>query len=273
MSRLSVQLDGEHAPEFHCAKGHRLGAERDTREDPNAPWKAVLPCWRCREMKLQKDARERRKRGHVVAGVDVNRAFTLYRVFPPFACNIGRHVKLTVGHRAEARWSGHAKPYSRAIRVAYGPDATAADVLEILVHEMCHLVCPPREAHGERFRLVLRRAARELWGIEVPLLKSSERGSEPNAAYAMDRIILDELNARLARGELDLLPFTPGPTAAKPDRVVVLQALVEKRALHAVKMLARAEKKAKAAQRVLTKWRTKARYYEKVAAKKSGGMK
>lgn len=251
-------------PDFRCPKGHRLGAQRENEFAPFEP----TPCWACREIALKRAAAERRKLGSVVAGIDVRKAFALYRTMPPFAGNLGRHVKLTVGHRAESKWSGHAATYSRAIRVAYGPSATAADVLEILAHEMCHLACPKREGHGERFRLTLRRAARELWGFEVPLLKSSERGTEHNAAYAMDRLILKELNERLARGDLELSAFKPNTPVPKKDRSGQRGVLVEKRATHAVKMFARAEKKLKAAQRTASKWRTKVRYYEKVAAKR-----
>lgn len=261
--------DNTPAPDFRCPKGHPLyvSVESERELEPFEP----TPCWACKAIEARREASKRRKLGHVVAGVDVRKAFALYRAKPPFVGNLGRHVKLTVGHRAESRWSGHAKTYSRSIRVAYGPSATAADVLEILAHEMCHLACPKREGHGERFRLTLRRAARELWGIEAPLLAGKNRGVEVNAAYAMDRLILKELNAKLERGELDLTPFAPDAPAPKAvDLSRRRAALVEKRAAHAARMLARAEKRTKAAQRSLTKWRTKVRYYEKVAAKRGG---
>lgn len=221
----------------------------------------------CGQKAARKDAQARRKLGHVVAGIDLRKALAFYRTKEPFIGRLGRHVKLTVGHRAEARWSGHAKTYSRAIRVAFGPHVTAAEVLEVLVHEMCHLACPPKEHHGERFRLTLRRAARELWGVEVPPLSGSERGDRTNAAYAMDDLIMKKLNERLARGELDLSPFMPDAPAPK-DPKAARASLVEKRATHAVRMLVRAERREEAAKRVAAKWRAKVRYYEKVAAKR-----
>lgn len=259
----SVQM-ADLAPNFHCeACGASVGAQREL----GGPW-SPGPCWRCEQKRLAKGAAARRKLGDVAAGVDVRRAFEAYRKMPPFAGNLGRHIKLTVGHRAEARWSGHAATYRRAIRVAYGPHATKAEVLEILVHEMCHLACPPQTGHGERFRLTLRRAARELWGIEVELLRSSQRGEKHNAAYAMDRIIMIELEKLIRACAVDTFDHVPAP-AVKPSRAEISTKLIERRAAHAVKMLTRAEKRAKAMQRVLTKWRTKVRYYERVAAKRS----
>lgn len=215
-----------------------------------------------------KDASNRRKLGSVVSGIDLSLAFAAYRKHPPFVGNLGRHVKLVVGHRAEARWSGHAAVYRRKIRVAFGPSATKAEVLEVLMHEMVHLACPRRENHGERFRLSLRRAAKELWGIEVPLLKPSERGAEINAAYAMDRLIMAELEKKIAEGAVELFPPIPKTETPRLSRAELAAKTVERRALHAIKMEARAEKRAKSAQRILAKWRAKVRYYEKRAASK-----
>lgn len=227
-------MSDDFAPDFRCPWGHSVGAQK---KDGVA----------------------------VAAGVDIKKAFAAYRKLPPFVGNLG-HVKLVVGHRAEAKWSGHAKTYRRQIRVAYGPSATKAEVLEVLMHEMVHLACPRREGHGERFKLTLRRAARELWGIEVPIIQGKDRGDRHNAAYAMDRLIMTALEGLIADGKAETFPYEPETKTKRPP-----VNLVEKRAAHAVKMLARAEKRAKAAQRTLTKWRTKVRYYEKQAAKRGSG--
>lgn len=255
-------------PQFHCPKGHLLGWKQD------GSARTPSPCWRCRDAELRRDAAKRRQLGHVVAGVDVRKAFALYRKLAPFAGNIGRHVTLTIGHKAEGSWSGHAVVYSRKrraqrIRVAYGPAATSADVLEVLVHEMCHLACPSRTGHGEQFRLTLRRAARELWGIELPLLTGKERGAEHNAAYAMDRILIEVLNERLQRGELDLVPFAPdrqesvSPEVAAARRRAKLARVTQARAVHAGRMLARAESDRARAERREAHWRKKVAYYRK----------
>ena len=223
-----------------------------------------MPCFDCARRGLQRDAARRRKLGNVAAGVDLDAALAAYRRRAPFLGNLGC-ITLEVGQRAEASWSGRAFTTRRKIRVAFGPSATRAEVLEVLVHEMCHLACPPRTGHGERFRLTLRRAARELWGVEVPLLRSSERGEEHNAAYAMDRLIMAALEARI--GEVETFPAVVAVAAAPVARVA---ALVEKRASHAARMLARAENRAKNAARLLSKWRQKVRYYERRAAASAG---
>lgn len=256
---IGPQTEGEFAPDFRCeACGASTGAQRDA----GGPWRPQK-CHRCESRRLTKEAAARRKLGAVAAGVDIQKAFAAYRKFAPFLGNLGRHIKVQVGHRAEARWSGHAAVYSRSLRVAYGPSATKAEVLEVLVHEMCHLACPRREGHGERFRLTLRRAAKELWGIDVPLLKSSERGVEHNASYAMDRLIMDELEMLVAAGKVEVFPYE-APAAPRRSR----EALVEQRAAHAARMLARAETRLKRAKTLERKWRLKVNGYERRAAKK-----
>lgn len=248
------------AADFRCEVCHAsVGAERAGIDEPWTPQK----CFRCESKKAAKDAAARRKLGAVAAGIDIKKALAAYRKFPPFVGNLG-HLKLRVGHRAESKYSGHAKTYRREIRVAYGPSATKAEVLEVLMHEMVHLACPRREAHGERFKLTLRRAARELWGIEVPVVQGKDRGDEHNAAYAMDRLIMAALEGLIAVGKVETFPYEPAPP--KPKAVRPPGLLVERRAAHAVRMFARAEKRAQAAQRTLTKWRQKVRYYERVAA-------
>jgi hypothetical protein len=200
-----------------------------------------------------------------VAGVDLDRALAAYRKLPPFVGNLGT-VRLEVAHRAAHGTRGTAWTVQRRLRVAAGPDATPERVLEVLVHEMCHLACPRREGHGERFRLTFRRACRELWGINVPLDAPARQGC---VAYGMGEIATVALKEKLARGEVEVFAPALAPQAPKPTRAERSAALVEKRAAHAARMLARAEKRSKAAQRALTKWREKVRYYERVAAKKT----
>ncbi len=222
-------------------------------------------CLRCWEKTRRREAAKRRRETpNVAAGVDILRAFEAYRKHPPFVGNLG-HVKIEVGHRSSGSYSGRAWTRRRRMRVAFGPGATKAAVLEVLVHEMCHLACPPREAHGERFRLTLRRAARELWGIEVPLLSGKNRAEEKNAAYKMDRLIMAELEARVAAGAVETFDFVAPEKSSRAERN---NKLVEKRAAHAVKMLAQYERKLKLVRTLHRKWKAKVQRYERIAAKK-----
>jgi len=248
--------DDSAAPDFRCSKcGRSVGASRET----PGPW-IPAPCYRCETLPAErKDVARRRALGNVAAGIDLDLAFAAYRKRPPFVGNLGA-IELTVGHKANGHFSGHAKPRSRKIRVAFGPAAKPEHVLEVLVHEMCHCACPPREWHGERFRLTLRRAASELWGIDVPLLTGKNRGEERNAAYAMDRLIMTELEKKIALGGVDLFP--PAPKAPKPSRAELSKKLVEKRAAHATKMLARAVARLRRAETIEKKWRAKVRRYK-----------
>lgn len=246
------------SPDFRCEQcGNRLGASRD---GETAPW-LPAPCWQCEAKKSAKAAAARRALGHVAAGVDIDAAFAAYRKLPPFVGNLGP-IKLTVGHDSEGGGHGYAATYRRKIRVAYGPHATKAEVLEVLMHEMVHMALPRREAHGERFRLTLRRAARELWGIECPLDVPPQGGV---IAYGMDSFIKARLEELIAAGKVETFPAVERP---KKTRAEATAALVEKRARHAATMLARAERRLKLAKTLHRRWHEKVSRYERIAAKK-----
>lgn len=214
----------------------------------------------------EQDAAKRRAAGDVVAGVDVRVAFNALRQREPFAGKLGR-TKLSIGHGTHGACSGHQSPSRNRIRITAGPLATSADILETLVHEMTHAVCPDSEGHGERFRRTLRRASLELWGIDVPIDGIEARHGK--IAYAMDDLIRTELAVRIAAGSVETFP--PKPIAApapapKPSRAELSAELVERRAKRAVATLERAEKRLKNAERAVAKWRQKVRYYERRAA-------
>jgi hypothetical protein len=242
------------APCPHC------NLPRVTREgaEPACYYCDILPAKR-------RAAAQRRARGHVVAGVDLDKALAAYRKLPPFKGNLGA-IKLRVAHRTAGGTRGTAWPVRRRFRIAAGPDATPERVLEVLVHEMCHLAVPRDTHHGERFRLVFRRACRELWGIDLPLDPPASQGC---IAYGMGEIATKALKEKIASGEIDLFPAAP--PAPKPTRSERSRTLVEKRAARAAKMLAQAEKNLRSVRRSLAKWRTKVRYYERQAARKSNG--
>jgi hypothetical protein len=226
---------------------------------------AEAACFRCDILPAKRrGAVQRRALGRVAAGVDLDKALAAYRKLPPFAGNLGK-IRLEVAHRMARGTRGTAWTVQRRIRVAVGPDATPERVLEVLVHEMCHLAVPRDTHHGERFRLVFRRACRELWGIDLPLDPPARQGC---VAYGMGDIATDHLKKKIASGEVELFPPTAAPP--KPTRSERTTALVEKRAKHAAQMLARAEKRARVAQRTLAKWKQKVGYYERQAARKTG---
>lgn len=247
-------------PDFRCNKcDARLGAQRDSGE---APWRPS-PCYRCRDLAARAEAALRRRTPYIAAGVDLRKALAAYRKLPPFKGALGP-VKFDVGHRAEGGTCGRAWP-PRRMRVVVGPDARPAKVLEVLVHEMVHLVLPSREGHGERYRLTFRRACRELWGLDVPLDVEPVNGA---IAYGMGEWVCQELDVLIGLHAVELFPPDAPVTTERPSRAALTDALVERRAAHAARMLGRAEKRAKAAQRTLTKWRAKVRYYERAAARK-----
>lgn len=141
-------------------------------------------------------------------------------------------------------------------------------VLVVLLHELVH-VAAPRQHHNEAFRALLVRTARKLWGVKVEGWLSVPAGDYNKRAYAIDDIISTELQVLL-----DSLAVVPAAVKIRePEAPVSLQEqrerLVQKRAEHARKMLAKNEKKLSAAQKNVSKWRTKVRYYDKRAAAKA----
>jgi hypothetical protein len=226
---------------------------------------ARIDAWKALRKERQRAAADARKRGNVVAGVDLDAALAAYRRFPPFKGRLGA-LRLYVAHSAlGVGCKARAYTRRRIIRVTAGTATTKADALEVLVHELAHMALPPGVHHGERFRLTLRRAALELWGIDCPIDVETDR----LIAYGMDEVISARLTELIEDGAVETFPAAATPE--KPSRAARVVSLVERRATHAAIMLLRAERKAKLAQRTLTKWRAKVRYYERTAAKKSGG--
>lgn len=183
----------------------------------------------------------------------------------------GRKLRVDVGHRVErGDASGHASPSEFKIRVAAGPcldDAKTqlqASVLEVILHELCHIAAPARAHHNETFRRILQRAAREAWAIDVPI--DLDRGDNDNRAYAMGHRITNELKKLIESGTVELFKAR---SKQAPSRTELAATLVRKRAEHATKMLARAERRLKLAKTLHKRWAEKLCYYERRAAKAS----
>jgi hypothetical protein len=158
---------------------------------------------------------------------------------------------------------------NRMVRIRFSPATTASWLLETIVHELVHAALPSGENHGERFRLTLARAARELWGIDIPADAIPKGGNGRARRYGLDGLIETALEPIVLAGGY------PKRAVVAVDRVearkLALAALVEKRAAHATRMLERAERRLKLARTVRARWQKRAAYYERVAAKKSAG--
>lgn len=247
-------------------------------------------CLRCRQRAA---AKRRRESPRALAGVDVDRAVAKLRTVPVLFEALGkRRIEVEVGHRAEGGCGGHARSffvpeidvsqllpeslkrflrrkrrartYAGRVRLYGGPSTTPERVLEVVIHELCHLATP-RHGHDERFRRVFQRAVREAWDIDVPI--DVDRGPHDNVSYKMGEIIVDQLKEMNAAGRLILDGFESLPAVKKP-RVELAQERVEKRAAHAVAMLRKAEKKLALAKTVRARWAKRVSYYERQAAKR-----
>jgi hypothetical protein len=198
-------------------------------------------------------------------------------VFGDTPNTVRRGIKLDVGRSATPGARGVAFCRERRLRLVIGAWSTAADVAEVMLHELVHLALPDSADHGERFRLTLARAAREAWGIvtdphpaPAPWLTDAfgrplNRPCQKIAAYVLDDNIRDALAPLIESGAVTL-PAPPVPT--RPTREAATEALIARRAEHAAKMLARAERRLLAARTIAKKWQGKVAYYERSAAKR-----
>lgn len=262
--RQGRQTGADVTRSFVCPKcGRPVGAYKRSSEHDWEP----QACFWCRRKDQERDAARRRKLGHVIAGVDLDKAFAAYKKLPPFKGRLGRRkIKLEVGHRMEGGVGGRAWPHQRRIRVSAGPNATPERVLEVLVHEMVHLACPNHH-HDKRFRRTLRRAFIELWSIDVPLDATTSLGL---IAYGIDDLAAEALAEKIAHGDVDTFPPDPKPEApTKTNRAEIMTKVVEKRETHALTMHRKALTRLKRAKTLEEKWRKKVRYYERQAAKKN----
>jgi len=255
------------APDFRCVKGHSTGARRD--ED--GVWHPQ-DCWRCRPAELQADAaRRRREHPRVIAGVDVDLAVAALRKVPVLdeLLDQRRKIKVDVGHTTaayEGAVGGRAWG-TRKMRVYGGAKAVPARVLEVVLHELCHLALP-RQNHNERFRRVFRRAVQEAWGIDVPVDPDpgNSTGRRENVlAYRQGDLVVEALNKIIE--QMDTFP--PKAQPPKPTRAMRNAELVAKRQAHAEKMLKECERRLKDAKTRHRHWADKVRYYERQAARRA----
>lgn len=206
-------------------------------------------------------AKRRRDNPRALAGVDIDRAVAAFRKLPALrpllASALGKRSKIVVQvqHRAAGGCGGRA--WKRRVLVFGGPNATAARVLEVALHELCHVALPGHH-HDERFRRVFARACREAWGIEVPVDPPAVQGVR---AYGQGQIAV-ELLAPLVESA-SVATYPPEPARPRPKRDVVAE-----RAEHAAAMLKKAETRLKLARTIRATWAAKVRYYDRAAAKR-----
>jgi hypothetical protein len=207
------------------------------------------------------------------------------------------------GSRPAVRWralsrgawvSGRAMTHGSRIVVSLGPMATIENAAEVLLHELVHMACPPKEHHGELFCRRLIACAREAFGLDLDttaLLALSGQGHRGKRAYAIDDVILKSMvaagvGAKLREGAPlpapspetppAVVPVVPSPVETEADakarRGAQRALLIAAREDHARAKLAAWEKRLATAKKRAQKWRTTVRYYERrqEAAKRGG---
>jgi hypothetical protein len=226
--------------------------------DDLAKWEETKRQSLALEKKLQAEAAERRKTPFVYRGLDLRAEARTY-------CRALK-IKLPeirIRHGVDSGISGCA--WRHRIVLTIGSKTTRSRVMEALLHELVH-VAAYKHNHDEVFCALLVRTARELWGVEVTGWLTLPREHRSNRAYAIDDLIVRELTAKLAAGEVQpsmAITSEPAPVVSLTEQ---RSKLVQRREERARKALAKAEAEMRRVQKRLSKWKTKVRYYEKRAA-------
>lgn len=169
-------------------------------------------------------------------------------------------------------WGNSMTPDSRRITVRLSEDATVERAAELVLHELVHCACPPREHHGELFCRRLIAAAREAFGLPLDTaeLLALPAGIQGKRAYAIDTAIIEAMQAAGVGARLreDVATrFEPPPAETCEEvaarRAAAAAARIVTREAHARAMLAAWERKLAGAKRIAQKWRSKVRYYER----------
>lgn len=115
--------------------------------------------------------------------------------------------------RRQSGFKGLAYTGQQLITISMAPEVDTAEALELVLHELVHCVCPLKENHGTMFRRVLRDAAAELWGTDVPVL--------PVHRYGLDDLLREQLREKLGLPPRKRYWIKGGPDPKEPVRVNV----------------------------------------------------
>ena len=147
--------------------------------------------------------RPRPRSYYLVAGIALEEEMDRLRALPVFSDGplAERRPELKV-RRASQRPNrlGFAVPSDFRLSVTAYPGIRRGDVLETLLHELVHLhVGRAKEAHGwhgPTFKRVLSRAAREAYGVTIPIPRATLHGTY---AEAIEKLLGE--TAKRAPGE------------------------------------------------------------------------
>lgn len=213
---------------------------------------------------IDRVARVRRKASREQLDLDVDAFVKQVKALPVFKdCPRSIvHTRVVVSHSAFG-CSGHAHGNKRAL-IRISPSTPIWWLLETIVHELVHCALPNGVVHGERFRLTLVRAVRELWGFEMDPSPKPDSGKGRTPMYLLDELIERALECELTEGRITYPRRIIEPVEVVEARKVAERSeRVERRAAHATKMLARAETRLKRAETIAKKWRAKVKRYSK----------
>ena len=213
---------------------------------------------------IDRVARVRRKASREQLDLDVDAFVKQVKALPVFKdCprSIAR-TRVVVIHGAFGQ-SGRAHENKRAL-IHTSISTPIWWLLETIVHELVHCALPNGVVHGERFRLTLVRAVRELWGFEMDPSPKPDSGKGRTPMYLLDELIERALECELTEGRITYPRRIIEPVEVVEARKVAERSeRVERRAAHATKMLARAETRLKRAETIAKKWRAKVKRYSK----------
>lgn len=140
---------------------------------------------------FRKQARRRRKTPTLFQGVDLEQEAWRYCQAIGYVRNVELHVK----HSTVPGVCGH--QWLMVTTMTIGYDATVADVLQVLLHEVSHIEYMD---HSEAFIEHMITLGSKVWNLDLSDCQNVPRGSFPTRAYAVDQAIRRRLLPHLSAG-------------------------------------------------------------------------
>lgn len=164
----------------------------------------------------RKDARKRRKTPNIFQGVDLEQEAWRYCQ----ALGFVRNVELIIKHNARPG-NTHGRQWCMVTTIYIGHDEHIATVLQMLLHEICHV---RHMNHSEDFITLMVQTAQAVWGLDIDGWQDVPQGKAKHRAYAVDSFLRKRLLLHLESKRY--LPVFAGTLCSTDPKAPTIQPTV-----------------------------------------------